>query len=155
MMEYFNEAIEEIKRVDHLVYVSLKYTRTVDVLKSVIERLINAFHFATLELLEYAKDKKKIKDYPAIEGLRIDLLLKIFSDNQKIKEYFQLYQTLRMLSRADYTRREEYRRHVTMIATFDDGEVMEIDIDKVEEYYYQIKDFMHLIKRIVMGEKDE
>ena len=32
--------IEELKRVDHLVYVSLKYTRTVDVIRSIIDRLI-------------------------------------------------------------------------------------------------------------------
>jgi len=154
-MEYFDEAIEELKRVDHLVYVSLKYTRTVDVIKSVIERLINAFHFATLELLEYAKEKKMIKDYPSSEGLRIDSLLNTFSDNLEIKGYIQLYQILRKLSRADYTKREEYRRHVTMIATMDDGEVMEIDIDKVEEYYMKIKEFMHLIRKIELGDKDE
>lgn len=154
-MEYFDKAIEELKRVDHLVYVSLKYTRTVDVIKSVIERLINSFHFAALELLEYAKEKKKIKDYPAAEGLRIDLLLKIFLDNPELKEYFQLYLMLRRLSKADYAKREEYRRHVTMIATMDDGKVMEIDIDKVEEYYHKTKKFMHLIKKIELGGKDD
>ena len=48
-MEYINhldEAKEEIKRADHLIYISLKYTKTVDVIKITIQRLINAFDFA-------------------------------------------------------------------------------------------------------------
>ena len=45
MKESFDEAIQELKRVDHLFWVSLKYTRTVDVIKHVIERLINCIGF--------------------------------------------------------------------------------------------------------------
>ena len=40
MREKLEEAFEELKRVDHLIYVSLKYTRTTDVLKNVIDRMI-------------------------------------------------------------------------------------------------------------------
>ena len=32
MNEYLLEAREELKRLEHILYVSLKYTRTVDVL---------------------------------------------------------------------------------------------------------------------------
>ena len=40
--ESIDKAKEELKRVDHLFFVSLKYTKTVDVIKSLIDRLINA-----------------------------------------------------------------------------------------------------------------
>ena len=60
-LESLDNAKEELKRVDHLIYVSLKYTRTVDVIKSIIERMINAFDFSIRAGLEYAKGKKKIK----------------------------------------------------------------------------------------------
>ncbi len=49
MLESLDLAKEEIKRADHLMYVSLKYTRTVDILKSIIERLINAIPKNELE----------------------------------------------------------------------------------------------------------
>ena len=38
MSEYLVDSKQEINRADHLIYVSLKYTRTVDVIKSIIER---------------------------------------------------------------------------------------------------------------------
>ncbi len=36
MTDYLDNAKNEMKRVDHLLFVSLKYTRTVDVIKSVM-----------------------------------------------------------------------------------------------------------------------
>ena len=45
MKEALDNAKEELKRVDHLFYVSLKYTRTADMMRHLIERLINAFSF--------------------------------------------------------------------------------------------------------------
>jgi len=77
-MEYLDEAIEELKRVDHLVYVSLKYTRTVDVIKSTVGRLINAFDFAVQQLLEHAKEKKKLDNNPGAHDLRCNILQNLF-----------------------------------------------------------------------------
>ena len=42
MIETLENAKEELKRVDHLIFVSLKYTRTVDVLLNVINRIISS-----------------------------------------------------------------------------------------------------------------
>ena len=91
MNEYLDEAKEELKRADHLIFVSLKYTRTVDVLKSVIERLINSFDFGIIALVEYLKKKKKKnKVYPKATILRCDLIKEEFKDN-KINEYLDFY----------------------------------------------------------------
>jgi|TARA_B100001971_G_C18206604_1_gene548019 hypothetical protein len=153
-MEYLDEAREEIKRVDHLVYVSLKYTRTVDVIKSVVVRIINSFNFAILELLEHAKEKKKLKEYPSAHGLRCDTLQRVFPENMELKEYLSFYQLLRRINRADYTKREEYRRHVTMITNLDDGEVIDVDIDLLKEYYDKVRAFVGFVKNMVEGNKE-
>lgn len=153
-MEYIDEAREELKRVDHLVYVSLKYTRTVDVIRSVIERMLNSFNFTILGLLEYAKEKKKLKDYPSAHVLRCDTLQRVFPENDILKEYIAFYQLLRKINRADYTKREEYRRHVTMVANLDDGGVMEVDIDLLEEYYQKAKSFVEFAKYTVEAKND-
>ena len=55
---------KELSRADHLLFVSLKYTRTVDVLKSLIERLISSMSFSNQALLMHLKDKKKIAAFP-------------------------------------------------------------------------------------------
>ena len=155
MKESFDEAVQELKRVDHLFWVSLKYTRTVDVIKHVIERLINCIGFGLEALLKYAKEKKLITSIPENAGLRCDLLKKTFPDNSELIDYINFYLRLRKLSKAEYTRREEFRRHVTMIATIDKGEVVEVSIDVLKEYYEKTRGFLSLVKKIINEEKDE
>ena len=55
MKESFELAVQELKRVDHLFWVSLKYTRTVDVIKNVIDRLISCVGFGLEAILKWAK----------------------------------------------------------------------------------------------------
>ena len=155
MKESFDLAIQELKRVEHLFWVSLKYTRTVDVIKNVIERLINCIGFGLESLLKYAKEKKLITSIPTNAGLRCDLLKKTFPDNLELIDYINFYLRLRKLSRAEYTRREEFRRHVTMIATIDKGEVVEVSIDSLKEDYEKTRIFISFVKKIINEEKEE
>ncbi len=155
MKESFDLAIQELKRVDHLFWVSLKYTRTVDVIKNVIERLINCIGFGLEAMLKHAKEKKLITDIPANTGLRCDLLKKIFPDDAELIGYTNFYLMLRKLSRAEYTKREEFRRHVTMIATIDKGEIVEVDIDTLKVYYEKTREFIAFVKKVIDEEKEE
>ena len=155
MKESFDLAVQELKRVDHLFWVSLKYTRTVDVIKNVIERLINCIGFGLEALLKYAKEKKLVSSVPENAGLRCDLLKETFPDNLEITDYINFYLRLRKLSKAEYSKREEFRRHVTMIATIDKGEVVEVNIDILKEYYDRTKGFIALVKKIINEEKEE
>ncbi len=59
MKRSLDNALRELRKVDHLIYVSLKYTRTVDVLKHIIKRMISAFDFMMDALLINLKQKKK------------------------------------------------------------------------------------------------
>ena len=155
MKDSFDEAIQELKRVDHLFWVSLKYTRTVDVIKHVIERLINCIGFGLEALLKYAKEKKLITAIPTNAGLRCDLLKKTFPENAELTDYINFYLRLRKLSKAEYAKREEFRRHVTMIATIDKGEIVEVSIDSLKEDYEKTRAFIHFVKRIINEEKEE
>jgi len=155
MKESFDLAIQELKRVDHLFWVSLKYTRTVDVIKHVIDRLISCIGYGLEAILKYAKDKKLVTHVPDNAGLRCDLLKKTFPDNAELVDYINFYLMLRKLSKAEYAKREEFRRHVTMIATIDKGEIVEVSIDVLKEYYEKTKNFIRLVKKIINEEKDE
>ena len=155
MKESFDEAVQELKRVDHLFWVSLKYTRTVDVIKHVVERLITCIGFGLEALLKYAKEKKLLTSIPTNAGLRCDLLKKTFPDNLELIDYVNFYLKLRKLSRAENTKREEFRRHVTMTATIDKGEIVEVSIDVLKEYYEKTRNFITLVKKIINEEKEE
>ena len=155
MKEAYHEAIQELKRVDHLFWVSLKYTRTVDVIKHVIDRLISCIGFGLEALLKYAKEKKLITSVPTNVGLRCDILKKTFPDNSELLDYINFYLMLRKLSKAEYSKKEEFRRHVTMIATIDKGEIVNVDIDTLKEYYEKTKIFVIFIRKIINEEKEE
>ena len=153
--ELLEEARSELKRADHLVFVSLKYTRTVDVIKNVIERLINGYELGCQILLENSKNKGLIKEYPSGIGTKIELLTNLLSYDAVIQEHIRLFVLLRKLNKAEFSRMEEYRRHVRMIATIDTGEVYEIKIDTVKEYYEKLTAFINTIKNIVSEKKDD
>ena len=147
-------AKEELKRVDHLFYVSLKYTRTVDVIKSVIERLITTFDFSIDALLMYMQKKKKVKDLPLNPIAKCELIKKLFSDDPGFIREIDFYMLLRKMNRAEYAKEREFRRHVTMVAVVDE-EVLNIDIDIIEEYYARTKIFFENAYNLIHGIKDE
>ena len=153
--ELLEEAKSELKRADHLVFVSLKYTRTVDVIRSVVERLINAFEFGCHILLEDAKKGGLIKSYPASTGVRIELLMNLLSYEQEIISYLNLFVLLRKIIKADFSRMEEYRRHVRMIVTIDTGETLEVNIDNVKENFERTTKFLEIVKSRINSRKND
>ena len=153
MKEALDNAKEELKRVDHLFYVSLKYTRTADMMRHMIERLINAFSFGIESLLKYAKEEKMLGEIPTNPSMKCELLLKTLKDEELIG-YINLYLKLRKIIRADYSKREEFRRHVTMISTIDNGEIIEVNIDVLKDYYETAKNFVKYVGRIIEGEEE-
>ncbi|MBI2664719.1 hypothetical protein HYX10_05275 [Candidatus Woesearchaeota archaeon] len=152
MSNALEAAREEMKRADHLLYVSLKYTRTVDVLKSLLERLINALDATTDDLLEYALEKKKIREKPENLGLKGELAKKTFKD-ETINEMIDFALTLKKINRAEYKRSREFRRHVTMTAITDTG-IVNINIDVIKEYYFKTRDYIEHAEKLITGEKD-
>jgi hypothetical protein len=152
--EHLQSARSELKRVDHLIYVSLKYTRTVDVIRNTVSRIINTYDSGVLAVLTDLKLKKKIDDLPSSPVMKVELLQKSFTDDY-VREFLDFYLLLRKLMKLDYTRREEYRRHVTMITVLDNNTDFEVDIDKLEEYYKKTKEFINHLTNIITGKKDD
>jgi len=99
-------------------------------------------------------DKNEIDEIPSNVPLRIKLLKDTFPDNEMLVNHLSMYTLLTKLRRAPHTKREEFRRHVTMIATIDNAEVVEMNIDKLGEHYAQLQEFLRYVRDIVHG-KDE
>jgi len=155
MNPYLIDALDELKRVDHLVYVSLSYTRTVDVLKSVVDRMISTSDFLLSCIIDDLNEKKPLDEVPLSPALRVALLQKECKDVPEIVEYLKLYTMLRKIARCKYDRLREFRRHVTMVAHFDDDSTMDVNIDVLKEYYEQIKGFFKYVKNMITGESNE
>lgn len=148
MKDDLENARQELKRVDHLFWVSLKYTRTVDVIMNTVQRLINVFDFGLSSILKLAKEKNLVQETPINPGLKCDLLKKTFPENKELLGYIGLYLKLRKILNAKYTKKEEYRRHVAMIVNID-GETIEVCIDLLKEYYEKSRQFVNLVDVMV------
>lgn len=150
--ESLRDAREELKRADHLFHVTLKYTRTVDVLKSVIERLINAFNFSMDALILHAQLKGKTDTLPKIPLVKADLIKKIYKDEKNICDFQNFFVLLRKIDKAQFGKDKEYRRHVTMTAKIEDGEA-EITIDIIGDYFRKTKEFASCVEDHVLENK--
>jgi len=148
MEESLYNAKAELKRADHLINVSLKYTRTVDVIKHIVQRLIAAIDFGMDVLLHYAKNKKRISSIPTLPRIKLEQTRKLYGDNPEVMDFLELYVFLKKVDKAKYDRSQEFRRHVTMTAHLDSGEKVEVNIDIAADYFAKVKDFIALTERI-------
>ena len=102
MQEALMNAREELKRADHLIYVSLKYTRTVDVIKSIVKRLINAFDNGIDSLLIYYKEKGDLDEIPQTPRVKAKTIQKIHEDDLELSTFMDLYVLFRKVDRARF-----------------------------------------------------
>ncbi len=148
MSELLEEAINELKRADHMIFVSLKYTRTVDVIKNIVERLISCYDATFDYLLDYLKETKKIDEIPEVRAKKLDVLREYFKNNVEFNDFIEFYLLMRRINKAEFTRRQEFRRHVTMTVILD-SVVIELNIDVIHEYYLKTKAFVDFAVAIV------
>jgi hypothetical protein len=141
-VSYFDKGVDELKRVDHLIYVSLKYTRTVDVIKNTINRMIACFDHVIEGLLKVAEDRGQIFEMPSAPGARVNEVKRLYPNDELIKEMLNFYSYLRKVHNAEYEASREFRRHVTMTAKMQDGSIEEVNIDRITEHYFKCKQLM-------------
>ncbi len=144
-------AVQELKRADHSIAVSLKYTRTVDVIKSIIERLINTIGLLLDALVAHAKAQKKIAEVSVLPRVKVEQIRKLYESDRTIIDFCEFYLLLRRIDKAKFDRAQEYRRHVTMTAHLDGGESIEITIDIISDYFERTKEFLNYVSRLIHG----
>ena len=141
MEELLLEAREELKRLEHIIYVTLKYTRTVDVLVNALQRLVDIYDLMIEALLEKAKAEKLIDSLAKSPALRARLVGELYADDQQLLRYLCFYTFLKTLLNMKQQKREEFRRHVTLIVELENNTTAEIKIDNLmnaERYMHKI-----------------
>ncbi len=131
-------AKDELKRADHSIYVTLKYTRTVDVIKNIIKRLIAATDIAIADSLNHLHAKKKLKEVPLMPKKRALLVSTLLPQFKKDIDFYFL---LREIDIVEYTKREEYRKNVSLIVTIK-GKTLVIDIETIKKYFERTVDLV-------------
>lgn len=155
MKESLLEAKDELKRVDHQIYVSLKYTRTVDVLMNCVGRMIDAYNCLIDALLKLAVEKKRIKEeyLPSTPLERGNMVKDLYSD-EIVQKNMELYFLLRKIHKSTPKKEQEFRRHVTSRSNIDGKEVI-MNIDIATEYYFKIKEFYEWVEQKILKEDNK
>jgi len=152
-MESLDDAKNELKRVDHLIYVSLKYTRTVDVLLNTINRMIAAYDSMFETLLKKALEEKKIESIPPTPIEKGNKIKNLYPEDEEMSDNVELYFLLRKLYRSQNPEKEqEYRRHVAM-KTIVDGTEEIVNIDIITSYYHFMLKFFKRVEELILPEE--
>lgn len=154
MNEYLFEAREELKRLEHIIFVSLKYTRTVDVIQNALHRMVSTFDLIIEGFLEKAKEEGKIESLPKSPALRATHLEELYPDDLELKKYLTFYAFLKNILKLPYQKREEFRRHVTMIVELENS-TAEINIDNLTNCEKFMHTFLHYAWETVVGKPEE
>jgi len=140
--------MQEKISADHLLYVSMKYTKTTDVMLNLIARWRSMIETAIDKLLEKAKKKKLIKTVPSIPKLKVDKIREVFKKEPVIIETLDLYDFFKRIEKAEKTRESEFRKNVAL-KILDRGDWVTIDMDKLKEYSELLERFISVLKQIL------
>ena len=154
MNEYLIEAHEELKRLEHIIYVSLKYTRTVDVILNAMNRLVDVFDLIIEAFMEKAKEEGLSGNLPKSPALRATRLSEIYVKDLEMQKYLSFYAFLKNVLKLPYNKRQEFRRHVTLVVELDKC-TAEIDIDNLTNCEKFVHRFFHYSLEKIEGKKEE
>lgn len=137
--------IKEKISADHLLYVSLKYTKTCDVIINLLLRWKIMIDMAMERLIEKAKKAKKWKPVPDAPRAKLVQLQKIYAAEPVVAQTLELYELFRDIEKLDKVRESEFRKGVNLRTTYK-SQVININLDKLKEYADLLERFISYLK---------
>ena len=135
---------KEMNAAQHLLYVSLKYTKTGDVILNLIQRWRQMIESSMELLLKRAKKKKKIKVIPTTPIEKAKAVEKVFKKEKVVLDTLKLYYFYRRIHTLQLSREHEFRKNVTL-RVFDKEEIA-IDMEKLKEWSILLEDFIKFVR---------
>jgi hypothetical protein len=143
------EIIQEKISADHLLYVSLKYTKTCDVILNLILRWRKMIETAVDEILEHAKDKKKIKSVPTNPINKIIEIKKIFKNDKEFLQVIEMYEMFRKIEELRKERIGEFRKNVNLKVNYR-GQEININLEQLKIYAAKLEKFISITKQFLL-----
>jgi len=137
--------IKEKISADHLLYVSLKYTKTCDVIINLLIRWRNMIDSALDLLIDKAKKQKKWKPVPDAPRAKLVQLKKIYADEPVVAQTLEIYELFRDIEGLEKVRESEFRKGVNLRVTYK-GQIININLDKLKEYSTLLEKFISYLK---------
>ena len=142
------EIIKEKTSADHLMYVSLKYTKTCDVILNLLARWKSLIELSFDAILNNKVENGKIPAMPTNPKQRIEFMRKYFKKNEVVQDVIPLYIFFKRVPDLKKTREGEFRKNVNL-KVFEASKVTEINMEKLGEYYEIVEKFIAEVKGIL------
>ncbi len=140
--------IQEKISADHLLYVSLKYTKTCDVILNLLLRWRKMIETSIEAILRQAKKKKKISSIPTNPMGQIDAVKKLFKRDKSFMDVIEFYEMLRKVEELRKERIGEFRKNVTL-KVFYQGKEININLERLKEYADMLEKFISTTKQFL------
>jgi len=144
------DIIQEKISADHLLYVSLKYTKTCDVIMNLILRWKKMIETSIEKILEHAKKKKKISSIPANPFGKTEEIKKLFKKDKEFLDVIELYEMFKKIKELRTERIGEFRKNVTL-KIFYQGKEIDVNLEKLKEYAEMLEKFISKVKQFLLS----
>ena len=142
------EIIKEKTSADHLLYFSLKYTKTCDVILNLLARWKSLIELSFDTILEHRVEAGKIPAMHTNPKQRIEFVKKYFKKSEDVQNVVPLYVFFKRVPDLNKTRSGEFRKGVNL-KVIEPTRVTDINMEKLGEYYEIIEKFMGEVKKIL------
>ena len=144
------DIIKEKISADHLLYVSLKYTKTCDVIINLLLRWGRMIETSINAILKHAKKKRKIKTIPRNPLGQINEVKKLFKNDKNVQETLEAYQMFRKIRDLRKERIGEFRKNVNL-RVFYQGKEVNVNLEKLKEYAEMLEKFISTTKQFLLS----
>ena len=144
--------IKEKISADHLLYVSLKYTKTCDVILNLLKRWVIMINHCVDGLLEQQKKKKKIKAIPEAPRQKIELVKQQFKNQPEVMNAIRIYEFFKRIDDTKAIKECEFRKDVRLRIN-DAGKEIIINLDQLKEYSLILESFISYVKQFLLSPK--
>ena len=143
------EIIKEKTSADHLMYVSLKYTKTCDVILNLLARWKSLIEISFDAILEKSHEGGSIPAMPATPKERIEFIKKYFAKDEAVQKIVPLYIFFKRIPDLKKVRSGEFRKNVNLKVVVTPTRNVDINMLKLGEYYDIVEAFMVRTKTIL------
>ena len=143
------DIIQEKISADHLLYVSLKYTKTCDVITNLLLRWSKMIETSLNAILRHAKKKKKVSSISTNPLGKIEQIKKLFKKDKDFLEVIEMYQMFRKVKELRNERIGEFRKNVNL-KVFYQGKEININLEQLKIYAESLEKFISTTKQFLL-----
>ena len=144
------EIIQEKISADHLLYVSLKYTKTCDVILNLLRRWTRMIERSIDGILKQAKKKKKIGSVPTSPIGKIEAVRKILKKDDNFQQVIDKYEMFRKIDELRVERIGEFRKNVNLKVYYR-GEEINVNLEQLKIYSEMLEKFISTTKQFLLS----